>query len=65
MKTQNDLLSEKFAELADEILRLEENFRDNQYIRNRLAAARDNLNDAYSALHLLDLNILTSISTDK
>jgi hypothetical protein len=62
MKTQNDLLAEKFAELADELLQLEDNFRDNQYIKNRLSAARDNLDDAHSALKQLDFNVLASNS---
>ena len=60
MKTQNDLLAEKFAELADELLRLEDNFRDNQYIKERLSAARDNLDNAQHAIRLLDLNTFAS-----
>ena len=60
MKTQNDLLAEKFAELADELLRLEDNFRDNQYIKERLSAARDNLDNAQYTIRLLDLNTFAS-----
>ena len=60
MKTHNDLLAEKFAELADELLRLEDNFRDNQYIKNRLSAARDNLDNAQYAIRLLDFNMVVS-----
>ncbi len=60
LNSQNDLLAAKIAELAFELHKLEDNFRNNKYIRTKLAIARDSLDDAQYAIRLLDFNKVVS-----
>jgi hypothetical protein len=65
MKTLNDQLAEKIADLAKELLNLENNFEDNNDIKKRLSSARDNLYEAHFAIRRLDFNWIASNNNAK